>query len=305
MSGKITTNQLTPQATFRITGRTEFGRIAKRVEGAELQKENENRQRKGWTTIDAPHTRLTIYDAQVIPNSGNMAQLTLEEQYALERMFLSQAHGQSPCFTGMNKGNSLPWVYYQPDPNAPATPVNLERELASGLLCTIYLSVYKPKGAGKNNGVSLDGIILHDAPVYFAGGNDSGASVLNRYGINIDPNAAPIAPPPANYEDPDALGQANDTGYAAPPQGQFAQPPAPAQQMAPPPTGYHAQPPYQAPAPAQQQFAQPPAPAGYPAQQQYQAPAPAAPYNQPPAPQTPGVPPAQAGIRFDPNAQQG
>ena len=250
MSNKISTNQLTPGATFRITGRTEFGRIAKKVEGAELQKENDDRAKKGWTTIDVPHTRMTIYDAAVIPNSGNNTQLTLEEQYALERMFLSKAHGQSPCFTGMNKGNSLPWVYYQPTPQSPAQQINLEKELASGLACTIYLSVYKPKGAGKNNGVSLDGIILHDAPVYFAGGNDSGASVLQKYGINIDPNTALPAQPPLNYDgEPDVMQNAdpeNAVPYAQQPVANYAQPQQPVYTAAP----AGVQPNFQQPAPA-------------------------------------------------------
>ena len=187
----VSLNQLTPNTTFLVRGKLAYSRLARQIDGEELQKDQMRRQQKGWIPIEKPYTTATINNAQVVYASGNPQQKTPAEIYAEEHFYQSrsnQATGWS--FTANNKGKNLPWVAEMNGNQA--VQVIPEGELANGLDITLVMRVFKGK---PNNGLSLDGVIVNEPIRYFNGAAGAG---LADMGITFVPAATqPAAPAPA------------------------------------------------------------------------------------------------------------
>lgn len=196
----ISTNDLTPGSKFLIRGKVAFSRIAKRVDGEELQRDIMRQKQQGRRIIhDRPYTSLSINDAKVIVRDPQNP--TIEEQFAQEHLYESHAKGAvGYSYTGRNKSSILPTVLVMADDGHTAVPMDgpLGGELAPGLDVTIVMRVFK---SAQNNGVSLDTVIVHDKLRYYnVGGLD-----LSEYGITVDmssPVPAPAAPKIDTQSDP-------------------------------------------------------------------------------------------------------
>lgn len=180
----INLNQLTPNTTVLVRGKLAFSRLAKQIDGEELQKDMQRRQQKGWLPIDKPYTTVTINNAQIVCANG---QKSLADTYVEEHFYQSRAQQATGwSYTANNKGKNLPYICEMKGQQA--VQVIPEAELANGLDVTLVLRVFKGK---PNNGLSLDGVIVNEPIRYYSGGQGAGLSEL---GITFVPAAAPAAP---------------------------------------------------------------------------------------------------------------
>lgn len=184
----ISTQSLTPGELFCVRGKLTYGRLAKQVDGEELEKDKQRRAARGMRPIERPYTSATITDAYVPLKDKNNP--TLEERYAQESLYTSHANGSHGFnFSAVNRGNRLPWIGVR-DPQDPMKieQLMLPNELASGLDVTLVMRVFQGK---PNKGVTLDGVILNEPPRYFASADPTAS--LSALGITFIPaeTAAP------------------------------------------------------------------------------------------------------------------
>lgn len=184
MANPISTNQLTPGESLMIRGRLQYSRLTSKIEGEELARRNQG-QRYPITT---PYTTATICDAQIIAKDPSHP--SLFEQWAQNRLYTSKAEGATGyAFSANNKGNSLPWIGVE-ESKGTVHQVYPEGELAKDLQVTLVLSVFK---TSQNNGVGLDGVIVHE-PLRLFSPNDA-ASVLKQHGYNFIAENPPVHEP--------------------------------------------------------------------------------------------------------------
>lgn len=165
-----TTNDLANGDQFMVTGKTIWSRIHKPVEGAALERENARRRQRGISPINRPYTTINIRDAAVA--YVDEANPTKAEVYASEHLYQSTS-GKHPGvrFDALNKSSRLPWVgMLQPDGSV--QQITLEGELDNDLQVTLVCRIFSA-GPGRNNGVSLDGVILHEPVRYYSGSMDT------------------------------------------------------------------------------------------------------------------------------------
>lgn len=271
------TNDLTPNTNILVRGRTTFSRIARRVEGEELEREKARERARGARVIhDKPYTCLSIDQAEVVMRDPNNP--TKEEIWAQEHLFTSNSGKYTGyCFTARNKSTTLPKVCLMNglSGTAPEMEEPLPAELANGLLVTMVLRVFQ---AMPNNGVSLDRVILHEPIRYY----NSSIPDLSAWGMTIKPaeNPAPQAPataaPQAQPAAPAPVPNTAAPAPVAPPTGNPFTTVAPQQPQQQPPMGM--------PAPGMPPV-QPAAPANWPTYGQPAQPAPGEQQNAP----TPGI----------------
>lgn len=213
----ISTQSLTPGELFCVRGKLTYGRLAKQVDGEELEKDKQRRAARGMRPIERPYTSATITDAYVPLKDKNNP--TLEERYAQESLYTSHANGSHGFnFSAVNRGNRLPWIGVR-DPQDPMKieQLMLPNELASGLDVTLVMRVFQGK---PNKGVTLDGVILNEPPRYFASADPTAS--LSALGITFIPAAteapAAEAAPMAHEAFPFANQQAQSEPAPAPAQ---------------------------------------------------------------------------------------
>lgn len=213
----ISTQSLTPGELFCVRGKLTYGRLAKQVDGEELEKDKQRRAARGMRPIERPYTSATITDAYVPLKDKNNP--TLEERYAQESLYTSHANGSHGFnFSAVNRGNRLPWIGIR-DPQDPMKieQIVLPNELASGLDVTLVMRVFQGK---PNKGVTLDGVILNEPPRYFASADPTAS--LSALGITFIPaettTAAPETTPMAHETFPFANQQAQPEPEPAPAQ---------------------------------------------------------------------------------------
>ena len=186
----ISTQSLTPGEIFCVRGKLTYGRLAKQVDGEELEKDKQRRAARGMRPIERPYTSATITDAYVPLKDKNNP--TLEERYAQESLYTSHANGSHGFnFSAVNRGNRLPWVGVRdPQDLMKIEQIVLPNELASGLDVTLVMRVFQGK---PNKGVTLDGVILNEPPRYFASADPTAS--LSALGITFIPavTTAPAA----------------------------------------------------------------------------------------------------------------
>lgn len=211
----ISTQSLTPGELFCVRGKLTYGRLAKQVDGEELEKDKQRRAARGMRPIERPYTSATITDAYVQLKDKNNP--TLEERYAQESLYTSHAndsHGFN--FSAVNRGNRLPWIGVR-DPQDPfkVEQIVLPNELASGLDVTLVMRVFQGK---PNKGVTLDGVVLNEPPRYFASAGPTAS--LSALGITFVPAAteapATEATPMAHEEFPNIFNPAPGVKSAQP-----------------------------------------------------------------------------------------
>lgn len=170
---KIQANQLTVNAKIYVEGITTYSRLAKRIEGEELEKDKKRKQQRGMVIIDKPYTTISIEDAKIRPQ--NPAALSLEEQYVQERFYMKSKIdaatntpvGNTYVYSINNKSPFLPPVSQFDPTTKVAQQVNSNgKELATGLKVLLCLSVYQSKTWG-GKGISLDGVIVMEPIRYY------------------------------------------------------------------------------------------------------------------------------------------
>lgn len=211
----ISTKSLTPGELFCVRGKLTYGRLAKQIDGEELEKDKQRRAARGMRTIERPYTSATITDAYVPVKDKNNP--TLEERYAQESLYTSHANGSHGFnFSAVNLGNRLPWIGVrdQQDPFK-VEQIVLPNELASGLDVTLVMRVFQGKS---NKDVTLDGVVINEPPRYFASADPTAS--LSALGITFVPAAteapAPEAAPMAHEAFPFANQQAQPEPEPAP-----------------------------------------------------------------------------------------
>lgn len=191
-----TTNDLTPGDQFMVTGKTTWSRIHKPVEGAALDRENARRRQRNISPINRPYTTINIRDAAV--SYVDEANPTKAEVYASEHLYPSNSTKNPGLrYDALNKSSRLPWVgMLQPDGSV--QQITLEGELDNDLQVTLVCRVFSA-GPGKNNGISLDGVILHEPVRYYSGGMMD----TSKLGFTVHPLPAGV-PDRTNLDTPAA-----------------------------------------------------------------------------------------------------
>lgn len=180
----INIQSLTPGELFCVRGELTYSRLAKQIDGEELEKDKQRRAARGMRPIERPYTSATITKACVPLKDKNNP--TLEERYAQESLYTSHAYGsQGFNYSAVNRGNRLPWIGVR-DPQDPfkVEQIVLPNELASGLDVTLVMRVFQGK---QNKGVTLDGVVLNEPPQYFAPADPTAS--LSALGITFVPAA--------------------------------------------------------------------------------------------------------------------
>mgnify|MGYP004577865017 CR=1 FL=1 len=201
----VTTNMLEPGTTFMVRGKLTFSRLTRFLEGQALLEDINRRTARGWQPVsNTPYLTATVCEAQVLydnPNAATDANVKqLAEKYAEEGMYLSKTGaGYSfttkrtaptvpgdPTHVDYSRNIRMPWLG-QRNPDNSVSQIKQEGELDNGLLVTLVMRVFKSKGAGRNNGVSLDGIILEEPVRYYRGASQQS---LQQHGIVFKEDAS-------------------------------------------------------------------------------------------------------------------
>lgn len=178
----IAAETLTEGQTILVQGKLSFSRLARLIEGAELEKRIASS--KGFYPTKVPHTTISLIDARVVPADPN--NVTTEEQFVQEKMYQVKS-GDNAGKTGYNiddKSGYLPPVFGPSAENAGAyTQVILESDLASGLDVTLVLNTFKPAGYAKR-GIGLQQVLVNEPVRYYSQGANT--QDLAARGIVID-----------------------------------------------------------------------------------------------------------------------
>lgn len=173
----VNLNQIQTPTYFFVKGKLSYSRLTKKIEGEELQKDQQRRLSRGFNPIDKPYTTATIHDAAILQT--NPAQKTNAEIYGEESFYHSKTNS-GYSFTANNKGNNLPWIGTSMDNGKTVDQIIPESELANDLDVILVMRVFSTK---LNNGVSLDGVIVLGPVKYFTNTTSS----LADYGITFNP----------------------------------------------------------------------------------------------------------------------
>jgi hypothetical protein len=177
----INVNMVPDNSIMYIKGVIDFSHITKRLEGAELERDNARKIKNGMMSEVKPHTRITISQASV--DFLNPATPTLGEQFISEKFYNSKKNPEkNALYKGVNKSMNLPDVYIrdEADPTM-LIPVSPEKELATGMKVTLMVRVFPTK---LNKGVSLDAVIC-DEPIRYAGTSAASSTALTANGFTV------------------------------------------------------------------------------------------------------------------------
>ena len=242
---QILASQIRPGANIIIRGQIEYARVRSLMGPEDIDKLN-NARTKSRYKLDRnkPLTRLSLYNAEVVPQSPD-GQMTPEEFYVYERMFQTQDKPELGNRWNIdNKGNRLPALLKVVDGQArqimddeiPASSMSIPTEPAKDQLVTVILNVYPSDGG--NNGIGIQAIIFNDEPQWFSGGNSVNTGALAALGITL---SGPIVNQTGTIATETPVQQAEVAApvapvapvVAAPVQAPVAAPVAPAQVAAP------------------------------------------------------------------------
>lgn len=189
---QISASQIRPGANIIIRGQIEYIRVRSLMGPEDIDKLN-NARTKSRYKLDRnkPLTRLSLYNAEVVPQSPD-GRMTPEEFYVYERMFQTQDKPELGNRWNIdNKGNRLPALLKVVDGQArqimddeiPASSMSIPTEPAKDQIVTVILNVYPSDGG--NNGIGIQAIIFNDEPQWFSGGNSVNTGALAALGITL------------------------------------------------------------------------------------------------------------------------
>ena len=189
---QISASQIRPGAHIIIKGQIEYARVRSLMGPEDIDKLNQARTRSKYKLDrNKPLTRLSLYNAEVVPQSPDR-KLTIEEYYVYERMFQTQDKPELGSRWNIdNKGNRLPALLKVVDGQArqimdneiPPSSMSIPTEPAKDQLVTVILNVYPSDGG--NNGIGIQAIIFNDEPQWFSGGNSVNTGALAALGITL------------------------------------------------------------------------------------------------------------------------
>ena len=165
---KISNTQLIPNKSVIVRGKITFSHVTRKIEGEELIRRNQGTN----YPENRPYTEIAIGNATVIPESGDANNLSINEQYIVQKCYMSKSHPERGwCFSAKNKGNNLPNICQGEGEDtisgkAVARQITPSGELANDLDVTLVLRVFQGK---PNPGISLDTVIVNEPIRYYDG----------------------------------------------------------------------------------------------------------------------------------------
>lgn len=215
---KLSTNQLTPGTYFLVEGDLEFSRLHSRIEGDELARRNQQAQQRGISPDDKPLTTATVKNARILQLGPTK---TKEEIYGEQRFYTSKDPSQAGIYkyTGKNKGNYLPKIYQQKTPNdATLTEIKLNADLAIDTNVILIMKIFE---APRNNGVSLEAVIVKGEINTYARGTDQFLESLGYNVVSLDTDYSEVGETTmAQFQDSVTNTQGAQTTNQAPQQQQ-------------------------------------------------------------------------------------
>ena len=165
-------NGVSLPVTIQITGTLSYCRIARRIEGEELEKRNKERAAKGWTQYNRPYYTLTLDNPTIV---NDQKPETNDAKNYLFQKISNKPNTQgvvTPKFFAESKSQFAPNVVYGAAAGEKAgTAISdrdnpLERELANGLNVTIGMKFYKAS-QGVGIGCGVDYVIVNEPEVRY------------------------------------------------------------------------------------------------------------------------------------------
>lgn len=189
MASTIKLNSVPENKLCFIQGVLTYSRLTQKIDGEELKKAQDRARAAGQIPTEKPYTTATISNAKVLHTSANG--MTIFEQYIDEHLYKSKKNPSAGYhYTGINTGNTLPWIGTSNDNGKNVDQIRPEGELASGLNVILVMRTFRSKTTG-NIGRTLDGVIVLGDVKYYQ--NNTQAESLMEYGITFNP-APPVAP---------------------------------------------------------------------------------------------------------------
>lgn len=174
--------------TIEIEGMVSYCRIAKRVEGEELEKKNKERISKGWQPYSKPVYQLTLLNPTVLDDGRtdtNDAKNFLYQKISRT----TDESGQSVTkFYAESKSSFAPSIVYGPQAGALAGRAisdrdnPLERELANGLHVTVGIKIFNAN-TGVKVGSGIDYVIVNEPQVRYYENTGGLQAALARRGV--------------------------------------------------------------------------------------------------------------------------
>lgn len=205
----VTADQLTPGTAVIIEGVVTYSRVAKLIDGKDLELDKQRRNERGQTPINQPYTTIAIAEAKILPVNKDQG-LSLEERYVEER-FWKYVDDNSPNpwrYQPINKSKVLaPICQSTPEHPTMGDPVIMEGELAAGQKVILVMEVYVAKQYNRK-AISLRAIFVPN-PIRFASGDIRVSAAMRAAGvvigatpIRVGGDAAPAEAAAPAYEEP-------------------------------------------------------------------------------------------------------
>lgn len=215
---RITDYGVTPNDQVMVEGTLSYSRLARKVEGEELKRENERRAKNGIISAISPFWSVSLDDPVIIYKSDDPnTPSKMENYWSKEKIYNKKSGGTAT--TAEKKGSVAPRVL-QLKPDGTAREINLQSELAAGSKVRIIVESFQGQ---MGLGYGFTTVLVMDDPVRFYEGN-SMARALAAYNINI----VDEAPTTVSVENPEVP--------STPEQPTAAPAPQPAPQPTPQPT---------------------------------------------------------------------
>lgn len=165
----VSAYDLTEGRIVIVRGKLAYSRLTRLIDGAELERVNARKVAKGMLAVSAPHTSVTITNAEMVLGDENNP--TLEERFVAERRYASNAHpGTGANYSLDSKSKYLPVIAVLNE-SGQAVQITPEGELDAGLDVTLILRVFKTPNYS-NRGLRLDRVIVNEPIRYYRSATD-------------------------------------------------------------------------------------------------------------------------------------
>lgn len=226
-----------PKETAIVVGKVQYSRFLTKVEGEELNRNNERAIARGQRPATRPFYQLTISDPVVHSTSTPGSEYA---QFLNDRVYTSTQTGERRL--SFNSTSPFPISQGQYDETGVANVIEFEAELAPGQMVAVVVEIFRNSGGTLSS--SFKSVIVPAGPIsYYAGSNSLG---IAGFGMPFEQPATvtpqhtapvtPVTPQPVPSFTPPVSNEPVATAAPISPFGATAQTSAPASPFGTTPT---------------------------------------------------------------------
>lgn len=169
--------------TIVLKGKVTYCRIARKIEGEELERQNKEKEAKGMYPSTRPYYALTLEDVEIVRGQG-----TPLAQYHGQEVYTNKAGKNAISLTSI--GTYPPTVMHKGVGQAEPQAITLEKDLATGQEVEVLMNVFTSNQYKKLSS-SFKAILLPEGEIRYYEGN-ANASVLAGFGLESAPAPAGV-----------------------------------------------------------------------------------------------------------------